>query len=78
LFIRAMHNRVGPRVASREIGPRELIPLAPLVVAILVLAFYPQFFLRRSEPSVRATVAAVAPPGLPSGATAYAPLRGTP
>jgi NADH-quinone oxidoreductase subunit M len=79
LFIGAMHNRVGPRVASREIEARDLAVLAPLVAAILVLAFYPQFFLRRSEPTVKATVAAVAsPPGFLAGANPYAPLGGTP
>jgi NADH-quinone oxidoreductase subunit M len=78
VFIGAMHNRVGPRVASREIEFRDLVALVPLVIAILVLAFYPQFFLRRSEPTVKATVAAVSSPSLPSGFTAYAPLRSAP
>jgi NADH-quinone oxidoreductase subunit M len=79
LFIGAMHNRVGPRVASREIEFRDLVALVPLVVAILVLAFYPQFFLRRSEPTAKATVAAfAAPPSFAAGSTAYAPLGGTP
>ncbi len=82
MFIRAMHNRVGPRVASREIEFRDLVALVPLVIVILVLAFYPQFFLRRSEPSVKATVAPVAAlqqqSQFAAGATAYAPLGGTP
>ena len=30
----------------------------PIVGVILVLAFYPQFGLRRSEPSVRSSIAA--------------------
>jgi NADH-quinone oxidoreductase subunit M len=55
-FVGAMHGRVAPTVSAREISRGELIGVAPLVAAILVLAFYPQFFLRRSEPTVRSTV----------------------
>ena len=51
VFIGAMHNRVGPQVASREIGIADLAALVPLVGVILVLAFYPQFVLKRTEPS---------------------------
>ncbi len=69
LFISSMHNRVGPKVVSREIGRADLVALAPLVLVILVLAFYPQFVLRRSEPTVKSTVAAAS---TPSGATASA------
>jgi len=59
MFIGAVHNRAGSKVASRELGLTELATIAPIVVVILVFAFYPQFGLRRSEPSVRA---ALAPP----------------
>src|SRR5947199_7035575 len=58
MFIGAMHNRVRPGVDSREIGWSDLSVLAPLVGVILVLAFYPQFVLKRTEPSVKASVAA--------------------
>jgi NADH-quinone oxidoreductase subunit M len=57
LFIRAMHNRVGPRVQSRDIGIREGAVLVPLVAVIVFLALYPQFALHRSEGSVKAAVA---------------------
>jgi len=57
LFITAFHNRVGRPVASREIVVAEGIAIVPIVLVILVLAFYPQFGLKRSEPSVRATIA---------------------
>ncbi|HUA48691.1 MAG TPA: NADH-quinone oxidoreductase subunit M [Solirubrobacteraceae bacterium] len=57
LFIGVFHNRVGSKVASREIGLIDVVALAPIVLIILVLAFYPQFGLRRSEPSVRAAIA---------------------
>jgi NADH-quinone oxidoreductase subunit M len=62
VFINAMHNRVGPQVDSREIGWRDLAGLVPLVGVILVLAFYPQFVLGRTEPSVRDAVAAASTP----------------
>jgi NADH-quinone oxidoreductase subunit M len=52
VFIGAMHNRVGPTVASREIGLSDLAALVPLVLVILVFAFYPQFALKRSQPTV--------------------------
>jgi NADH-quinone oxidoreductase subunit M len=57
LFIRAMHNRVGPKVESRDITVRDGLVLVPLVAVILFLALYPQFALHRSEGSVKAAVA---------------------
>jgi NADH-quinone oxidoreductase subunit M len=61
LFIGAMHNRAGPNVSSREVTLAEGAAIVPLVVVILVFAFYPQFGIRRSEATVRRTVAAVQP-----------------
>jgi NADH-quinone oxidoreductase subunit M len=61
VFIGAMHNRVGPKVASREIGIADLAALAPIVLVILAFAFYPQFALRRSEPTVKSSLAAEQP-----------------
>jgi NADH-quinone oxidoreductase subunit M len=58
LFIRAMHNRVGSSVDSREISIRDGAVLVPLIAVILFLALYPQFALHRSEGSVKSTVAA--------------------
>jgi NADH-quinone oxidoreductase subunit M len=57
LYIRAMHNRVGPKVSSYEISIRDALPVGGMVLVILVLAFYPQFGLRRSEPSLKAALA---------------------
>jgi NADH-quinone oxidoreductase subunit M len=57
LFIGAMHNRVGPKVKSREIVPGEAAAIVPLVAVILVLAFYPQFGLKRSQDSVTQALA---------------------
>jgi NADH-quinone oxidoreductase subunit M len=59
LFIGTMHNRVGPRVASHEVRVLDAAVIAPVVLAILALAFFPQFGLRRSEPTVKATAASV-------------------
>jgi NADH-quinone oxidoreductase subunit M len=59
VFIGAMHNRVGPRVASRDIGLADAAPVAAIVGVILVFAFYPQFALRRSEPSLKTAIARV-------------------
>lgn len=66
LFIRAMHNRVGSSVQSREITVRDGLVLAPILAVIVFLALYPQLALHRSEGSVKAAVAsahaAVDPP----------------
>ncbi len=62
VFIGAMHNRVGAQVASREIGLADMAALAPLVLVVLVFAFYPQFGLRRSQATVISTVKAVDSP----------------
>lgn len=52
LFIRAMHNRPGPAVESREICALELGVIAPLVAVIVALGVYPQVFLERTERAV--------------------------
>jgi NADH-quinone oxidoreductase subunit M len=57
LFIRTMHNRVSPAVKSRELGFGDGLVLAPLVAALLYLAFYPQGALHRSEGSVDSSLA---------------------
>jgi NADH-quinone oxidoreductase subunit M len=62
LFIRSMHNRVGPRVASREIGFADAAAIVPIVAVILALAFYPQFGLRRSQSTVNSTLSAFSSP----------------
>jgi NADH-quinone oxidoreductase subunit M len=59
LFIRAMHNRVGPRVDPREITLRDGLVLAPLVAVIIFLALYPQLALKRSEGATKAAVASL-------------------
>jgi NADH-quinone oxidoreductase subunit M len=59
-FIRTMHNRVGPDVASREINGREGLVLVPLVAVILFFALYPQLALHKGEPTIDRAVAPAA------------------
>jgi NADH-quinone oxidoreductase subunit M len=65
VFIGSMHNRVGPKVQSRELALSDVVPLAGLLLVILALAFFPQFGLRRSEASVNATYGVQATAALP-------------
>ena len=58
LFIRAMHNRVGPSVKSRELTGMDAVVLVPLLAVIVFLALYPQGALKRSEKSAMTSVAA--------------------
>jgi NADH-quinone oxidoreductase subunit M len=58
LFIRTMHNRVGPDVVSRDITLGEGLVLVPLVAVILLLAVYPQLALHKSERSITQSVRA--------------------
>jgi NADH-quinone oxidoreductase subunit M len=58
LYQRTMHNRKPEGIASREIGLRDGFVLAPLVLCIIGLAFYPQLILHRTDRSVEASVAA--------------------
>jgi NADH-quinone oxidoreductase subunit M len=58
LFIRAMHNRVGEKVDSREMTLKDGLVLVPLLAVILFLALYPQGALKRSESTVKSSVAA--------------------
>ncbi|HEV3228613.1 MAG TPA: proton-conducting transporter membrane subunit, partial [Solirubrobacteraceae bacterium] len=57
MYIRTMHNRVGPRVDSRDLRPGEAAVLVPLVAVILFFAVYPQLALHRSESSTAAVIA---------------------
>jgi NADH-quinone oxidoreductase subunit M len=75
LFIAAMHNRSGRSVRSFEIGRPEAIAIVPLVIVILVLAFYPQFGLKRSESSLKATLVPVSTSSPASAAAAAAAHR---
>jgi len=59
LYQRTMHNRQPDGALSREIGVRDALVLAPLVLCILGLALYPQLILERTDPTVQQTVAHV-------------------
>jgi hypothetical protein len=48
---------VGPRVSSFDISIVDALPVIGLLAVILVFAFYPQFGLRRSDPTVKSAVA---------------------
>jgi NADH-quinone oxidoreductase subunit M len=54
LYQRTMHNRVGDPVASRELGGRELVTIAPLVAVVVALGVYPQVVLDRTEEATTA------------------------
>jgi NADH-quinone oxidoreductase subunit M len=56
MFIRAIHNRVGPNVRSFDLGARDALVLVPLVLVILAFAVYPQQALDDSEASVERVV----------------------
>jgi NADH-quinone oxidoreductase subunit M len=58
MFIRAMHNRVGPNVTPREMTVRDGIVLVPLVAAIIAFSLYPQIALKKSERSTASSIAA--------------------
>jgi NADH-quinone oxidoreductase subunit M len=62
LYQRTMHNRKPEGIASREIGWRDGIVLAPLVLCILGLALYPQLILKRTDGAVQRSVGAVTGP----------------
>jgi NADH-quinone oxidoreductase subunit M len=66
MFIGSMHNRLARTAVSYDIGLSELAAIAPIVLVILALAFFPQFGLARSQASVQAAVA-------PAHAAAHAP-----
>ncbi|HET7483896.1 MAG TPA: NADH-quinone oxidoreductase subunit M, partial [Solirubrobacterales bacterium] len=57
LYQRTMHNRKPEGLVSREIGWKDGVVLAPLVLCILGLALYPQLILSRTNNSVNRSVA---------------------
>ena len=57
VFIRTLHNRVGDRVSSREIGGADALVVVPLVAVILAIAVYPQLPLQRSDGAAKGSVA---------------------
>jgi NADH-quinone oxidoreductase subunit M len=60
MFIRAMHNRVGPNVQSRDIRFADGLVLVPLVGTIIALALYPQLPLEKGERDINGSIGAAA------------------
>jgi NADH-quinone oxidoreductase subunit M len=58
MFIRTMHNRVGPNVESRDIRFADGLVLVPLVLAIIALALYPQLPLSKGERDINTSIGA--------------------
>ncbi|HWI71203.1 MAG TPA: proton-conducting transporter membrane subunit, partial [Baekduia sp.] len=78
LFIRTLHNRVGPEVTSRDISFREGLVLVPLVAVILFLALYPQLALHKGEPTITKAVQAASRISGSAPQTASATAQPTP
>jgi NADH-quinone oxidoreductase subunit M len=57
LFIRSMHNRVGPEVESRDLRLADGVVLVPVVLLIVAFGLYPQLALERGERTAEAAVA---------------------
>lgn len=57
LFIRSMHNRVGPDVESRDLRFADGVVLIPVVLLIVAFGLYPQLALERGERTAEAAVA---------------------
>jgi NADH-quinone oxidoreductase subunit M len=60
VFIRTMHNRAGPEVASRELSWRDALVLVPFIGAIMLFAIYPQIELSRAQGSVTSSITTAA------------------
>jgi NADH-quinone oxidoreductase subunit M len=78
LFVRAMHNRVGAGVASRDLTVRDGLVLVPLVVAIIGLALYPQLPLEKGERAVTDSVRAAGQVAAPAPTAQQAPAPEAP
>ena len=69
-FIRTMHNRAGPEVASREMSWRDALVLVPFLGVIALFAIYPQLELSRAQSSVSSSISAAASSAAPARAVA--------
>jgi NADH-quinone oxidoreductase subunit M len=75
LYQRTMHNRLPDGALSREIGLRDGLVLAPLVLCILALTLYPQLILERTDPSVNRAIASTCTSGYSSVADLEEAMR---
>jgi len=76
VFQRMMHNRVGPKVHSRDLGGLDLVAIAPLVAVIVALGVYPNFVVKRTEPATVKQIVAAKAVSVGSEARAAAPGAG--
>ncbi len=58
MYIRTMHNRVGPAVVSRDLGVRDALVIVPLVAAVVAFGLYPQAALQDQERSAERSISA--------------------
>jgi len=58
MFIRAMHNREGAAVTSRDIRLADGLVLVPAVLAIIALSLYPQVALKKGERDINGSITA--------------------
>ncbi|MGH2852238.1 MAG: complex I subunit 4 family protein [Solirubrobacteraceae bacterium] len=58
IFIRAMHNRTGAQVSSRELRWRDALVLVPFIAVIGLFALYPQIELSRAQNTVTSSISA--------------------
>ncbi len=58
LYIRSMHNRVGPDVDPREMSLRDGLVLVPMMLVVIALSLYPQIALKHGERAVTRSIAA--------------------
>jgi NADH-quinone oxidoreductase subunit M len=72
VFIRAMHNRAGPEVLSRELRWRDALVLVPFIGVIALFAIYPQIELSRAQSSVTSSIRAAAAAAAPASSTPVA------
>jgi NADH-quinone oxidoreductase subunit M len=72
-YIRAMHNRTGPNVASGEMTVGDGVVLVPMVAVILFFALYPQLALEKGEKAVTGSIAAAVQVARPSAAQTTPP-----
>jgi NADH-quinone oxidoreductase subunit M len=53
MYIRSMHNRVGPAVTSFDLSLRDAVVIVPLVLAILAFALFPQRAINAGAPAAQ-------------------------
>ena len=57
-YISAMHHRVGAKVSSFELTPREGLVVVPLMLVVIALALYPQFALKPAQDGTSKAISA--------------------